>query len=85
MNFIYGINPDLVGVHSYRAVGDMAIKLNGEESDTTIMKVGRWTSMTFLQYIHNQIAHLHKNLSKQMSTKLPFQNISAIEKADKKS
>ena len=57
----------------------MAMKLNGA-SDTTIMKQGRWRSLTFLQYIHNQIAHLSKDLSAQMSTNLPFQNIAAIEK-----
>ena len=76
-----GINPDLVGVHSLRAGGAMALKLQGEQ-DTTIMKMGRWTSLTFLQYIHNQIAHLNKDISTKMSTHLHFQNISAIEKAD---
>ena len=75
-----GINPDLVGVHSLRAGGAMSLKLQGE-SDTTIMKMGRWTSLTFLQYIHNQIAHLSKDISTKMSTHLRFQNISAIEKA----
>ena len=75
-----GINADLIGVHSLRAGGAMALKLHGE-SDTTIMKMGRWTSLTFLQYIHNQIAHLNKDISKKMGTKLHFQNISAIEPA----
>ena len=79
-----GINPDLVGVHSLRAGGAMALKLQGA-SDTTIMKIGRWTSLTFLQYIHNQIAHLNRNISKQMSKHIPFQNIAAIEKPDTKS
>ena len=77
----YGINPDLVGVHSLRARGAMALKLHGE-SDTTIMKIGRWTSLTFLQYIHNQIAHLSKDISKKMGTKLEFQNIAAIEQSE---
>ena len=76
-----GISPDLVGVHSLRAGRAMALKLHGE-SDTTIMKMGRWTSLTFLQYIHNQIAHLSKDISTKMSTKLKFQNISAIECAN---
>ena len=75
-----GIDPDLIGVHSLRAGGAMALKLQGEE-DTTIMKIGRWTSLTFLQYIHNQIAHLSKNMSIKMSKHLQFQNIAAIEKA----
>ena len=74
-----GIDPDLVGVHSLRAGGAMAMKLQGI-ADTTIQKQGRWTSMTFLQYIHNQIAHLSKDLSTKMSTKLTFTNIANIEK-----
>ena len=59
-----GIDLDLIGAHSLRAGGAMAIKLHGY-SDTTIMKMGRWTSLTFLQYIHNQIAHLSKDISKK--------------------
>ena len=73
-----GIDADLVGVHSLRAGGAMALKLNGV-SDTIIQKQGRWTSMTFLQYIHNQISHLTKDLSTKMSTKLDFCNIANIE------
>ena len=75
-----GIDPDLVGVHSLRAGGAMALKLNNV-NDTTIMKMGRWTSLTFLQYIHNQIAHLSVDLSTKMNTKINFTNIAAIEKA----
>jgi len=58
-----GIDPDLIGAHSLSAGGAMALKLHGE-SDTTIMKMGRWTSLTFLQYIHNQLAYLSKDISK---------------------
>ena len=71
------IDPDLVGAHSLCAGGAMALKLHGYD-DTTIMKVGRWTSLTFLQYVHNQIAHLAKDVSKKMSMPLPFLNIAAI-------
>jgi len=49
----------------------MALKLNGE-SDTTIMKQGQWTSLTFLQYIHNQIGHLAKDITRKMDTPVPF-------------
>ena len=69
-----GIDTDLIGVHSLRAGGAMAMKLNGS-SDTSIKKQGRWSSLTFLQYIHNQIAHLTKDLSTQMSTPLPYVNV----------
>jgi hypothetical protein len=75
-----GIDPDLVGAHSLRAGGAMALKLHGFD-DTTIMKMGRWTSLTFLQYIHTQIAHLAKDISQKMSMPLPFVNIAAIENA----
>ena len=76
----HGIDPDLVGAHSLRAGGAMALKLHGFD-DTTIMKIGRWTSLTFLQYIHNQIAHLSTDISKTMSIDLPFVNVAAIEPA----
>lgn len=34
-----------------------------------------WTSLTFLEYIHNQITHLSKDLSKKMGTSVKFPNI----------
>ena len=57
-----GIEPDLVGVHSLRAGGAMALKLN-DYADTTIQKLGRWLSLMFLQYIHNQIPHLSSGIA----------------------
>ena len=74
-----GIDPDLIGAHSLRAGGAMALRLNGYD-DTTIMKMGRWTSLTFTQYIHNQIAHLATDMSRKMSMPLPFLNIASIER-----
>jgi hypothetical protein len=73
-----GIDPDLIGAHSLRAGGAMALRLHGYE-DTVIMKMGRWTSLTFLQYIHTQIAHLATDISQKMSMPLPFLNIASIE------
>ena len=52
----------------------MAMKAQGP-SDTTIKKQGRWSSMTFLEYIHNQIAHFSKDLSTKMSEPVPFLNV----------
>ena len=40
------IEPDLVGANSLRTGGAMDLKLHGY-SNTTIMKMGRWTSLTF--------------------------------------
>jgi hypothetical protein len=73
-----GIDVSLISLHSFRAGGAMALKLSGA-SDTTIMKFGRWKSLTFLQYIHNQIAHISAGVSKAMSTKITYTNIAAIE------
>lgn len=72
-----GINPNLVASHSLRAGGAMALKLAGV-SDTIIMKHGRWSGLTFVMYIHNQIAHISKGLSTKMKTRLPFVNIGNI-------
>ena len=69
-----GLDIDLIGAHSLRAGGAMAIKLKGV-ADTIIMKMGRWSGLTFLMYIHNQIAHLSCDLSQKMSTDMPFVNI----------
>ena len=70
-----GIDTNLIGAHhSLRAGGAMAMKLMGI-ADTIIMKHGRWSGLTFLMYIHNQIAHLSCDLSKKMSVDMPFVNI----------
>ena len=65
----------MVGAHSLRVGGAMAMKVNGVDTET-IMKHGRWTGLTFMMYIHNQIAHfLSTNLSAKMSKELPLVNI----------
>ena len=66
-----GIKASDVGSHSLRAGGAMAMKLNGCDL-VTIMKGGRWTSLTFLTYIHNQIAHLGANITGRMASQVPF-------------
>ena len=66
-----GIKASSVGSHSLRAGGAMAMKLNGCDL-ITIMKQGRWTSLTFLTYIHNQIAHLGANIINRMANQVPF-------------
>ena len=74
-----GINPYLVGVHSLKAGGGMYLKLHGA-SDTTIMKMGRWSSLTFIMYIHDKIGHISKGLIQKMSRPIAFLNIAAIKK-----
>ena len=52
-----GYTVDRVSSHSLRAGGAMAMKLSGA-TDSTIMRIGRWTSLTYLTYIHSQIGVL---------------------------
>jgi hypothetical protein len=52
----------------------MALKLNGA-SDSTIMRVSRWTSLTYLTYIHTQIGALTSGVALKMSTVFTFQNV----------
>ena len=63
-----------ISSHSLRAGGAMALKLSGA-SDSTIMRVGRWTSLTYLTYIHTQIGALTAGVAANMSTAFTFQNV----------
>jgi hypothetical protein len=69
-----GFTADLVSSHSLRAGGAMAMNLNGEDRDT-IRKQGRWSSDTFLMYIHEQIAAFSTGISQRMSRHIPFLNL----------
>jgi hypothetical protein len=60
--------------HSLRAGGAMAMKLSGA-SDSTIMRVGQWSSLTYLTYIHSQIGALTAGLSRLMAMQVRFQNV----------
>jgi hypothetical protein len=70
----HGYTITRIGAHSLRASGAMAMKLNGVDAET-IKKVGRWTSSTFLIYIHSQIAALNAGLSQRMVRPVYFQNV----------
>ena len=63
-----------VSSHSLRSGIAMALKLAGESSDT-IMRVGRWTSLTYMTYIHAQIGALAKGLAWIMSKHHTFHNV----------
>jgi hypothetical protein len=52
----------------------MALKLNGY-GKTEIMKLGRWTSTTFLTYIHSQIAALSAGIATRMTRRIEFFNV----------
>jgi integrase len=63
-----------VSTHSLRASGAMALKLQGVD-DSLIMKIGRWTGLTFLTYIHSQIGALNTGLAQRMATRVHFVNV----------
>lgn len=69
-----GFLPRFVSSHSLRAGGAMAMKLNGVDSDT-IKKFGRWSSDTFLMYIHEQVSAVSAGVSTAMSNNIHFHNI----------
>jgi hypothetical protein len=52
----------------------MAMKLSGA-TDSTIMRIGWWTSLTYLTYIHSQIGALSTGVAWKMSQEFTFQNI----------
>ena len=68
-----GIPPELVSSHSLRAGGATALHLNGFDTKT-IQILGRWSSDTFLTYIHHQIAAFSTGLSTAMATNIAFHN-----------
>ena len=63
-----------MGTHSLPAGGAVALALSGQNA-TMIKKIGRWSSDTFLMYIHEQIAHLTAVVAEGMAQSFPFSNI----------
>jgi hypothetical protein len=70
----WGYTLDRISSHSLRASGAMAMKLSGA-LDSTIMRVGRWSSLTYLTYIHSQIGALPAGVAWKMSKAFTFQNV----------
>lgn len=70
----HGYSLHRIGAHLLWALGAMAMKFSGKEADT-IMKVGCWTSSTFLVYIHLQIAALRAGLAQWMVHPVYFHNV----------
>jgi hypothetical protein len=70
----HGFQVAQISSHSLRAGGAMALHLNNIPTHT-IRKVGRWSSNTFLNYIHEQIAVFSAGLSTAMGKNILFHNI----------
>ena len=74
MIWLHGYDLQRIGPHSLRASGAMQLKLNGA-SDAMVQKMGRWTSTTWLQYLHGQISCLTRGLSEKMATPVLYFNV----------
>jgi hypothetical protein len=70
----HGFPLTCISTHSLRARGAMAMHLNKVDRDT-IWKMGRWSSDTFLMYIHEQISAFLCGISEKMSTEIGWHNI----------
>ena len=71
-----GIPEEAIDTHSLRAGGANALHLNGF-SDREIQKMGRWTSDTFKEYIHENLSNFSEGMSKAMKTDFQFVNVHA--------
>ena len=60
-----GFHPDEIGCHFLRSGAAMAMKLAGV-SEYTIMIIGRWKSMAFLEYIRKQVAEFSIDISDRL-------------------
>jgi len=65
-----------IGSYSLRSGGAMHLKLSGYDNDI-IMKLGRWTSATYLRYIQCQIGQLTSGIATNMARVLRFHNVGA--------
>ena len=72
--FEKGYSKSRVSSHSLRSGGAMALKLN-RETDSTIKIMGRWSSNTFITYIHSQIGALTAGLSIKIAREIMFHNV----------
>jgi hypothetical protein len=63
-----------ISSHSLRAGGAVALHLNNVPAHT-IQIMGRWSSDTFMTYIHSQLSSFALNLSTYMSNPRPFYNV----------
>jgi hypothetical protein len=70
----HGFQVAQISSHSLRAGGAVALHLNNIPTHT-IRKIGCWSSDTFLDYIHEQIAVFSAGLSTAMGKNIFFHNI----------
>ncbi len=71
---LWGIPIDRIDTHSPRSGGANALALTGY-SDREIQKMGRWRSLTFKEYIREELNTFATGMSTKMKTKFNFVNI----------
>ena len=74
MIWLHGYDLLRIGLHFLQASGAMQLKLNGV-SDAMVQKIGRWTSTTWLQYLHGQISCLTRGLLEKMAPPVLYFNV----------
>ena len=57
--------------------GAVALAVNGEPHNI-IKKIRRWSSNTFLMYVHKQISHLTVGVAERMATTFLFTKIEGV-------
>jgi hypothetical protein len=71
---IAGYDLTRIGTHSLRSGGAINMAINGVEH-AVIMKMGRWSSNTYLKYIQTQIGELSAGLSAVMARPMRFHRV----------
>ena len=75
---ILGFKASEIGLHSLRSGGAMAMFLSGT-SVVVIMRVGRWSSEAFLEYIRDQVESFTLGVSSNMLKYETFLNLATPE------
>jgi hypothetical protein len=75
-----GFRKEEIGLHSIRSGGAMAMFLSGT-SVIIIMRVGRWSSEAFLEYIRDQVETFTLDVSKNMLQVEEFFNLNVHAKS----
>lgn len=71
---VKNIPVDRVDTHSLRGGGANALSLSGY-SDREIMKMGRWRSATFMEYIREDLSRFSEGMSRNMKRSFNFMHI----------
>ena len=76
-----GISPNEIDTHSLRSGGANALHLAGY-TDRQIMKMGRWRSKTFLEYIREELGCFAAGMSANMKRVFKYVNVKGDRWAD---